>query len=114
MTERTLLDFSCPLDRMVFGIIGCCDYEQSTSTSAKRCTPCRAVIWHDHVPRDFLESITQKLTALSPSTMSAPPTDTYFIAVGATRFHCADVFVFTNLQCRVVRWHDHDPGLFFL
>ena len=27
----------------------------ATFKAAKRCTPCRAVIWHDHVPSDFLE-----------------------------------------------------------
>ena len=27
----------------------------ATSTSAKSCTPCRAVKWHDHVPRNFCE-----------------------------------------------------------
>ena len=27
-------------------------FQPSTSTSAKRCTPCRALRWHDHFPRN--------------------------------------------------------------
>ena len=38
------------------------------------------------------------------------------ITVGAERFRCAEVFLFFSamLQCRVARWHDRDPRVFFV
>merc|ERR1712136_233669 len=96
----------------------------ATSTSVNSCTPCRAVIRHDHVQGIF-ESKTKELTALSRprwdqcvcftksvhhSVVLSCGTNMFqgmvermfselnalvhIITVGAIRFHCAEVFFF--------------------